>query len=78
MNPERWRRLQEVFAQATELDESVRREALLDGACAGDPELRREVASLLAAAATTEAFVDRPLVDLHPESAPAPSFSSRS
>ncbi|MCP4657946.1 MAG: serine/threonine protein kinase [bacterium] len=73
MNPERWQRLKDVFAQANELDNPVRREAFLDEACAGDRELRREVDSLLAAAATTESLVDRPFVDLHAESETTPA-----
>lgn len=44
----RWRRVEELLAAALELDPSAR-DRFLDTACAGDPELQREVASLLAA-----------------------------
>jgi serine/threonine-protein kinase len=46
--PERWRRVEEVVSEALERDPSDRA-AWLDAACAGDPELRREAASLLEA-----------------------------
>jgi serine/threonine-protein kinase len=41
-----WRRLQEVFDAAADLEPAARA-ALLDERCAGDPELRRQVESLL-------------------------------
>lgn len=46
MNPERFRRIDELFDRALELD-SEERGALLDAECQGDPELRREVEALL-------------------------------
>ena len=45
---ERWRRIEELLAAALDR-ESDARERFLDAACAGDTELRNEVASLLAA-----------------------------
>ena len=47
MTPERWQQIQDVLAAAIECDGS--RDRLLDERCAGDPALRREVESLLAA-----------------------------
>jgi serine/threonine-protein kinase len=47
MTPERWRQLEEVFHAVAECAPGER-PALLDRACAGDPQLRREVESLLA------------------------------
>ena len=44
----RWRRISDIFDRAVELDGS-RRDQLLDIACEGDAELRREVESLLSA-----------------------------
>ncbi len=41
-----WRRVEEVFGEAAELDGAART-AFLERACAGEPELRREVESLL-------------------------------
>ena len=48
MAPERWRRIEEVFQAALDC-EPGRRNSLLQEACAGDPLLRNEVESLLAA-----------------------------
>lgn len=48
LQPERWRRIREIFAEALDADDRGRTE-ILDRACGGDPELRREVESLLSA-----------------------------
>ncbi len=48
VDPEHWRRVEEIFHQAVALDDD-QRAVLLDRACAGDPELRAEVEELLAA-----------------------------
>lgn len=47
MDPERWQRTKALFDAALAVPRE-RRDAFLDDACAGDPELRTEVASLLA------------------------------
>ena len=47
MTPERWQKIGEIFDSALRLAPE-RRAAFLDGACAGDAELRREVESLIA------------------------------
>jgi tetratricopeptide (TPR) repeat protein/tRNA A-37 threonylcarbamoyl transferase component Bud32 len=59
VTPERWRRVKEIFAAASEMD-PARVEAYLDEACAGDAPLRAEVASLLGAHTAEDAIVDRP------------------
>jgi tRNA A-37 threonylcarbamoyl transferase component Bud32 len=46
MTPERWAKIEAVFHQALECDPSDRA-AFLDRECAADPDLRREVESLL-------------------------------
>jgi non-specific serine/threonine protein kinase/serine/threonine-protein kinase len=46
MDPERWRRIEELFHAAAALEGDERRD-LLDRACAGDPDLRREISELL-------------------------------
>lgn len=46
MNPERWQQVREVMEDAATLD-LPERSRYLDSACATDPELRREVESLL-------------------------------
>jgi serine/threonine-protein kinase len=48
MDRERFRRVESLFEKALELPESER-DAFLDGECGDDPELRREVESLLTA-----------------------------
>jgi serine/threonine-protein kinase len=47
MTPERWRQIEEVF-QAVVERMPEERAAFLDQACTSDPELRREIESLLA------------------------------
>jgi len=47
MDAERWRKIEQLFHAALER-QGGNREAYLQGACAGDQELRREVESLLA------------------------------
>jgi len=46
LTPERWAQIEELFHRAAECDAN-RRASLLDEACNGDPELRREVEELL-------------------------------
>jgi hypothetical protein len=46
MTPDRWARIEEVFHKAIECD-ATERAAVLERKCANDPELRREVESLL-------------------------------
>jgi len=47
LTPERWTQIEELFHRAAECDQQ-HRAVLLDEACHGDPELRREVEALLA------------------------------
>src|SRR3712207_2595477 len=46
MEPDRWRKVEDLYHAALEVDQHAR-DALLREACAGDDELRREVESLL-------------------------------
>jgi len=56
MNPERWRRVEELYHAAISA-QGNEREQLLNSACAGDQELRKEVESLLSfAGRDTELF----------------------
>jgi hypothetical protein len=59
MTPDRWQRLDRIFQEALER-EGAQRGEFLDGACAGDPDLRREVDSLLLAHAGVGAFLEAP------------------
>ena len=56
---ERWDRIKQIFASALEREPSAR-VPFLDGACAGDAEMRREVESLLAAHQTSDTFLETP------------------
>jgi eukaryotic-like serine/threonine-protein kinase len=47
MTPERWQKVEELFHLSLER-EARQRAAFLDEACAGDPDLRGNVESLLA------------------------------
>ena len=61
-NRDRWKKIEELYHAALERDPAMR-EAFLDGACGSDVELRREVDSLLAEAATGEGLLDRPIAE---------------
>src|SRR4028119_975781 len=59
MNAERWRQIEELLEVALER-EPAEGGLLLDRACTGDADLRREVESLLAHQASAEKFIDAP------------------
>jgi len=62
VNPERWQRLKELFDQASGLD-PAERERFLDTACAGDPAMRAELESLLAAERDAGGFLEASAAD---------------
>ena len=63
MKSDRWKQIEKLYYTASKLD--VRRRAgFLDRVCAGDMELRREVASLLASAAEAGSFLATPAEEL--------------
>ena len=62
MQPERWRKIEEVYQAALECEES-RRAAFVAEACAGDGELRGEVESLLAHK-DSASFIDSPVMEV--------------
>jgi hypothetical protein len=67
MTPDRWQRVQGLLAAAAELDPASRG-GFLDGACRGDPELRKEVDSLLSSLEEAPTgFLDSPAIDAAPE-----------
>ncbi len=66
MDTERWQQVQELFGEALARDPDERPE-YMDQACAGDPELRREVESLIAADAEDDTYLDVPIFNLRPE-----------
>jgi|GEM_PF-106164 len=61
MKRERWAVVSELYRGALEREE-IQREQYLEGACAGDRELRREVESLLAQDGKTENFLEEPAI----------------
>jgi eukaryotic-like serine/threonine-protein kinase len=73
MTPERWRAVDAIL-QAALACEPVRRDAFVAEACGEDGELRREVASLLAAHdRAADDFLERPAAEAHgPLIAPPP------
>ena len=71
----RWERTKAVLLDALDLDVPAR-ETFLASACAGDPELRAEVESLLASDAAAGAFGELPAPALLAEDA-APVASHR-
>jgi serine/threonine protein kinase len=68
VNPERLRQVEELYHSAREL-EPGQRSAFLAGACRGDPELRREVESLLAQNPARGGILDHPAAVLLEDSA---------
>ena len=71
MTPDRWQRVQEVLAEAAEIP-AASRSLFLDDACRGDPELRREVESLLSSLDSASVdFLESPAIDAVSELSPA-------
>jgi|HubBroStandDraft_6_1064221.scaffolds.fasta_scaffold00244_18 serine/threonine protein kinase/tetratricopeptide (TPR) repeat protein len=63
MNPERWRRVEQLYHSALALDESQRK-AFLEDSCADDEALCRDVASLLARQRQAEEFMEVPALEM--------------
>ena len=61
MTPERWRQVKTIFHEAADCEPSSLA-ALLDQRCDGDPDLRAEIESLLAAAREPSAALETPFV----------------
>jgi len=61
MKPERWRQITDVFHAARERT-AADRGSFLDGACAGDQELRVEVEGMLDADRDAGSFGEIPMV----------------
>ncbi|CAN5851174.1 hypothetical protein BH24ACI5_BH24ACI5_20000 [soil metagenome] len=59
MTPERWKQVTALFHAALDRDPAAR-DSFLDEATSGDPDLRREVESLLAAHAGSEGLLETP------------------
>jgi serine/threonine protein kinase len=63
MQPERWRRIEELFHSALKVEER-RRSAFLEESCAGDQDLRIRVEALLADHKEAGSFLESPALDL--------------
>jgi serine/threonine protein kinase/tetratricopeptide (TPR) repeat protein len=63
MNPERWRRVEQLYHSALALEESQRK-AFLEDSCADDEALGRDVASLLARQRQAEEFMEVPALEM--------------
>jgi serine/threonine protein kinase/Tol biopolymer transport system component len=78
MTPERWIRAQELYFAAAER-EAGSRAAFLEEACRGDPELRKEVESLLSTSREAPSgFLESPAIDALPALSPTEKAGSRS
>jgi len=77
MEPERWRRIEELYHASLERAEG-QRAAFLAEACAGDPALRNEVESLLAQEKSAKDFMEAPALQVAERSSGAhiSSYSS--
>ncbi len=71
LTSERWRQVKQIFQAAVELA-PTEREAYLANACAADPALRAEIASLLAAHEQPGSFLDAPAMEVATEPTSAP------
>ena len=63
MQPERWRRVEQLYHVAMEQQED-QRAAFLERSCAGDQALRIEVESLIAYARRTGGIIDKPAMEV--------------
>jgi eukaryotic-like serine/threonine-protein kinase len=62
VTPERWQQVKELFRSALELGVD-KRAPFLDGACAGDAELRSELESLLSAFQESDSIIESPVAE---------------
>jgi serine/threonine protein kinase/Tol biopolymer transport system component len=63
MERDRWENIERIYYAALE-HEPEARDAFLDEACAGDAELRREVAGLLACDLPNDSFIQSPAIEI--------------
>jgi tetratricopeptide (TPR) repeat protein len=75
-DPERWRRLETIFYQASDMDPRDW-PAFLDQACGDDASLRKEVESLLTAADRTLSDLREPALEAARQIAGGPAFAGK-
>ena len=61
MTPEQWKRIEELFEAAADLDRDEQ-SSFLEGACGDQPALRAEIESLLATNQRAGRFLETPAV----------------
>src|SRR4051794_38453829 len=66
MNPERYQKICDIFAEASELPREERA-GFLDEQCTGDEDLRSEVESLLASDESSGDFIKAPALEVAAE-----------
>ncbi len=66
MTPELWKRIEEIYHTAAELD-GADRDSFLARTCADDDELRRNVDSLLVENRRTSSFLERSAMEVEAE-----------
>jgi hypothetical protein len=76
MKPERWKQIKRIYHAALER-EPVARATFLDEACAGDEELRHEIASLLAYDDKPASLIESPVLEVAARELAGPSFTQR-
>lgn len=67
MEPERWRKIEDLYHAAVQVQEGGR-EDFLDLACEGDDQLRGEIESLFAYETEASSFIESPAMDIVAES----------
>ncbi|MBX7173890.1 MAG: protein kinase [Pyrinomonadaceae bacterium] len=63
MDSERWRKIQEIFEEAIEIEDPAQVKSFLERVCADDEELKNEVKKLLKQDSEAESLMNRPLME---------------
>jgi eukaryotic-like serine/threonine-protein kinase len=63
VEPDRWEQIERLYHAALERGPDAR-EAFLDEACAGDEDLRREVAGLIVCDIPSDSFIKSPTIEI--------------
>src|SRR5574341_1199707 len=77
MEPDRWEQIERLYHAALERGTDAR-DAFLDEVCAGDEDLRREVAGLLACDIPSDSFIQSPAIEIAARAMAAESLTEAS
>ena len=77
MEFDRWEQIERLYHAALECQPKAR-EAFLDEACAGDEDLRREVAELLACDVPSDSFIQSPAIEIAAKAMAVDQFNDAS